>query len=158
MSTPMSDFYTNVKVWGNKVLLRHVRHGRRHDVEVHDWQPRLFIPSKKEAEFKSIEGKPLAEMKFGNIKEAKEFAERYQGVDNFEIYGNTEWKYQYLANAYKGEVKFDSSLISIGIIDLEVNSSNGFPEPKYANEKITSGSPPVNLIFFTPFSTNNLAN
>jgi DNA polymerase elongation subunit (family B) len=63
---------------------------------------------------------------------------RYEDVDNFKVYGSTNFPYVYINEAYPGKVDYDPEQIKIANIDIEVGSENGFPEPASASEPITA--------------------
>lgn len=132
-------FYTNAKVWGNQILYRYVDSKGNKKMSKVPFKPTLYIPSNKgNSKFKSIEGEQLAPVNFDSISEAKQFIKQYEHVDNFRLFGNTGWNYQFLAEEYKDVVKYDAKHIRIAYLDIEVNSSNGFPEPDVAKEPVTA--------------------
>ena len=96
----MTKFYTNVATFGNNILYRGVNNGRRIKVKV-PYTPTLFLPSKKTTEFKTLNGEYLEPMKFESIREARDFAKRYEEVANFKIYGNTNYQYAFIADEQK---------------------------------------------------------
>jgi DNA polymerase elongation subunit (family B) len=77
-------------------------------------------------------------MKFENIRECRDFNKRYEEVGNFKIYGNSNYPYAFIADEHKGMVEWDQDLISTAVIDIEVGSENGFPDPYIAQEPITA--------------------
>ena len=135
----MSDFYTNVQVFGNNILYRGVVNGKRVKERI-EYSPSLYIPTKnKDSGFTSLSGEPLKQKLFGDIREAKEFIKMYDGVDNApKIYGNNRFEYAFIADQHKGVIEWNQNKISIAIIDIEVGSENGFPDPYEANEPITA--------------------
>ena len=70
------DFYTNVIVFGNSVLVRGVKNGERITTRL-KYKPTLFVPVKKQTQYKSLDGKYLTSVVQETIKEAKEFVEQY---------------------------------------------------------------------------------
>jgi DNA polymerase elongation subunit (family B) len=133
----MTNYYTNVASVGNNILYRGIKNGRRVKLKI-GYSPTLFLPSKKPAEFKSLEGDYLEPMKFENIREARDFVKRYEEVSNFKIYGQTRYEYAFIADENKGMVDWNMDDISVAICDIEVGSENGFPDPYQANEPITA--------------------
>ena len=133
----MSKFYTNVIAFGNYILYRGVSNGQRKKLKV-SYTPTLYLPSKKPTEYKALNGNYLEPMKFESIREARDFCKRYAEVANFEIYGNTNYQYAFIADEQKGMIDWNIDDISIAVIDIEVGSSNGFPDPYLANEPITA--------------------
>jgi DNA polymerase elongation subunit (family B) len=72
------------------------------------------------------------------MRDAKDFTKRYQGVETFNIYGMNDFVSQFIAQKYPDEIKFDRDTISVTSFDIEVQSDEGFPEPKYADYPITA--------------------
>jgi len=133
----MSNFYTNVICVGNNILYRGVENGRRVKLRV-GYTPTMFLPSQKETKWKTLHGEYLDEIKLGSIRECRDFIKRYEDVENFKIYGNTRYEYAYIADEFKGAIDWDQAKINIAVIDIEVGSENGFPDPYKANEPITA--------------------
>ena len=133
----MNNFYTNVICVGNNILYRGVENGRRVKLRV-GYTPTMFLPSKKETKWKTLHGEYLDEIKLGSIRECRDFIKRYEDVENFKIYGNTRYEYAYIADEFKGAIDWDQAKINIAVIDIEVGSENGFPDPYKANEPITA--------------------
>jgi DNA polymerase elongation subunit (family B) len=133
----MTKFYTNVLCVGNNILYRGVKDGRRIRMKI-AYEPTLYLPSKKPTQFKSLLGEYLEPMKFENIRECRDFNKRYEEVGNFKIYGNSNYPYAFIADEHKGMVEWDQDLISTAVIDIEVGSENGFPDPYIAQEPITA--------------------
>jgi len=133
----MSNFYTNVICVGNNILYRGVENGRRVKLRV-GYTPTMFLPSQKETKWKTLHGEYLDEIMLGSIRECRDFINRYEDVENFKIYGNTRYEYAYIADEFKGAIDWDQAKINIAVIDIEVGSENGFPDPYKANEPITA--------------------
>ena len=133
----MSRYYTNVAVQGNNILFRGVKNGRRVKMKV-QYSPTLFLPSKKPSEWKTLFDENLEPMKFGDIRDARDFVKRYDGVENFKIFGNDRFEYAFIAEEFVGQIDWDMQHIHVGIIDIEVGSENGFPDPYKATEPITA--------------------
>ena len=134
----MSTFYTNVQSFGNNILYRGIVEGKRVKQRI-EYSPSLFVPSKKVTTFTTLEGQYLDQKIFGDIREARDFIKQFDGVDNGpKIYGNSRFEYAFIADQHKGMVEWEQDKISIAVIDIEVGSENGFPDPYEANEPITS--------------------
>ena len=137
----MTTFYTNVQSVGNQILYRGVRDGQRIKERV-DYEPSLYIPSQRNANFKSLEGIPLMQKRFDNLSGAREYIKRFDDVAGApKVYGQTRFEYAYIADEHANMVDWEQEHISIGIIDIEVGSENGFPDPYEANEPITARPP-----------------
>ena len=133
----MSNFYTSVQVYGSRILYRGVENGRKVRRKV-DYFPTFFVPAKQKTEWTTIHGDYVAEMKPGNIREARDFIKQYEDVDGFVVYGNNRYEYAFIAETFPDDVDWDISKINVTNIDIEVGSENGFPEPSLANEPITA--------------------
>jgi DNA polymerase elongation subunit (family B) len=114
-----------------------VKDGRRIKLKI-AYEPTLYLPSKKPTQFQSLLGEYLEPMKFENIRECRDFNKRYEEVGNFKIYGNSNYPYAFIADEHKGMVEWDQDSISTAVIDIEVGSENGFPDPYIAQEPITA--------------------
>ena len=132
----MSSFYTNIFQRGDKIYVRGYENGNLVE-KIENYKPYLFIP-KKGGKYKSLEGNELDKIKFDSIYEAKDFIKTYDDVSGFEIYGLTDYKYMYIFDNYPGEIKYDTSLISVGSIDIETKADSGFPDISKADKEITA--------------------
>lgn len=133
------NFYTNVTVRSGKILYRGIREGKR-VLEKIQYSPTLFLYPKnnEETEYKTLDGRPLAPMKFDTIRECRDFISTYKDVQGFDIYGNSRFEHAFLSETFKNEVEFDQSLIQVDTIDIECKSDDGFPIPKHATQEITA--------------------
>ncbi len=132
------SFYTNVQSIGGKILYRGVIDGKKVKQKI-DYSPALYIPSKKVTNFKSLNGDYLDKKVFDSIREAREYTKQFEDlVNSTKIYGNTRYEYAFIADRHPDMVEWDPDLISIGVVDIEVGSENGFPDPYEANEPITA--------------------
>ena len=131
------NYYTNVAAVGNNIFYRGVKDGRRIKLKI-AYEPTLFLRSNKTTTFKSLEGVYLEPMKFESMREARDFVKRYDEVQGFEVYGNSSYQYAFIADEQRGMVEWSMEELSIAIIDIEVGSENGFPDPYQANEAITA--------------------
>ena len=133
----MTNFYTNVLSVGNNILYRGIKDGRRIKLKI-PYKPSLYLPTQKETKFKTLDEEFLEKKTFSSMREARDFIKKYEDVNNFKIYGMNRFEYAFIAEAHKGVVEHEQDLISIAVIDIEVGSENGFPDPYQANEPITA--------------------
>ena len=133
----MNNYYTNVSCFGNNILFRGIKDGRRTKMKI-QYAPTLFLPTNKSTEFKSLSGDRLEPKRFETIRDAREFCKKYDEVQNFKIYGNASFEYAFIADTQKGMIDWNLNDLNIAIIDIEVGSENGFPDPYQANEPITA--------------------
>ncbi len=129
-------FYTNVQMVGDHFLIRGYENGK-HFMTREKFYPTLFVPSKKKTKYQTLSGDYVEEVQPGSIRECREFVKRYDGVENFKIYGNTGYIYQYISEMYpEEEIKFDINKIKLTTLDIEVASENGFPDVESAAEEV----------------------
>ena len=129
-------FYTNVQLVGNNFLVRGYENGK-HFMVRESFAPTLFVSSKKNTKYKTLTGEPVEPINPGSVRDCREFFKRYDGVQNFDIYGNDRYIYQYISEMYpEPEVKFDISKIKLTTLDIEVKSENGFPDVESSAEEI----------------------
>ena len=136
----MAKFYTNVATSKNDILLRGYEDGKPILRRV-PYKPYLFIPSKKETEYQTLEGRPVGRVDFDSMREARDFLRSYDGVDGMQIYGLEKFVYTFIYDTYRslGDIKYDPSLISVCSIDIEVSlaEDRGFPDIQVANNPVT---------------------
>jgi len=129
-------FYTNVQMVGDHFLVRGYENGR-HFMTREKFSPTLFVPSKKPTKYKTLNGEYVEAVQPGSVRDCREFFKTYNGVENFKIYGNEKYIYQYISDKYpENEIKFDISKIKLTTIDIEVASENGFPDVENAAEEV----------------------
>jgi DNA polymerase elongation subunit (family B) len=133
-----NNFYTSVQSFSNYILYRGIKDGKRVKERI-DYSPSLFLPSKRITNYTNLEGEYLEQKIFPDIKRAREFIKQFDGVSNAsKIYGQTRYEYAYIADEYSKTINFDFDKVSIAVVDIEVGSENGFPDPYEANEPITA--------------------
>lgn len=128
-------FYTNFYTKGDIVYVRGYQNGKRR-VEQIEYSPTLFVPSRKSSTWQTIHGEPVEPIELGTIREARDFVKRYEDVDNFTIYGMTNYEYACINDNYGND--FDPEVIKVANIDIEVGSEDGFPDPELANQPVTA--------------------
>ena len=132
-------FYTNVFSRGDKIYLRGYKDGRR-IADVINYKPYMFVPSdgKTNTKYKTLAGKPVDRMDFESISDARDFIKRYEEVANYDIYGLTNFQYVFMYDKFHGDMKYDTSQINIIGIDIETDSSDGFPDIEKADKEVTA--------------------
>ena len=134
----MSNFYTNVQSLGNNILYRGVVDGKRVKQRI-EYSPSMYLVSKKPTEFKSLDGEYLSKKQFDDIRDAREYLKSFDKVHGVsKIYGNNRFEYAFIADEHSEMIDWDQEKIVIGVIDIEVGSENGFPDPYLATEPITA--------------------
>ena len=129
-------FYTNVEQVANRLLVRGYEGGSSFSYRV-PFNPTLYVASKNYSEWKTLEGDCVEPLKMGSINDAKEFVNRYKEVEDFDIYGNTRYIYQYITQEHpEDEIQYDTSHIRVFNIDIETAAENGFPDIESADQEI----------------------
>lgn len=133
----MSNFYTSVVRFGNKLLYRGFENGQevKHRIP---FKPTLFMSGESEEGWTTLDGIPMQPVIFESMTDAKDFNKRYENVSNFEIAGNTNYVAQFIAEEWPDRIEYDRSLIKTANIDIEVFSADGFPAPEDAAHPITA--------------------
>jgi DNA polymerase elongation subunit (family B) len=131
-------FYTSINRIGNTLCYRGYEDGRRVAYRV-PFKPTLFVNAKNpNAEWMTLEGKPLEPMKFDSMREASDFMDRYSDVEQMKVYGNSNFTAQFVQEQHPNEIKYDPTLVRVANIDIEVASDDGFPEPDKAEAEVQS--------------------
>jgi DNA polymerase elongation subunit (family B) len=129
-------FYTSVEQSGNSILVRGYENGKKFQDKVR-FNPTLFLPSPKEEEWKTLDGKNVRQIKQGSIRDAKQFIQDHKDIDDFQIYGQTRFLNQYIFEEYPGdEIQYDTSKIRVFTLDIETGAENGFPDIESADQEI----------------------
>ena len=129
------QFYTHVFPFGNKMYVRGYENGRPFNRKI-DFYPTLYCSSKKESNWRTLDGQCVDEVKPGTVKETREFVKQYENVSGFNIYGNTNYICQYLSDTYESDIRWDMEQIKVFTIDIETATESGFPDIRSANEEV----------------------
>jgi DNA polymerase elongation subunit (family B) len=122
------EFYTNAQSWGKNILLRGIRDGEPFKEKV-PYKPYHFVKSKnnKPTEYKNLDGKFLSRLDFDDIKEAKAFSSKYEGMaSTFPIYGYSKYVYNFLSDTYKNQTTYTEE-VSVVYFDIEVAGNHYEP-------------------------------
>ena len=129
-------FYTSVLPYRGRLLVRGVdKDGTQKKYRI-NYKPSLFIPTAKESEYKTLDGRNVAKIKFNSIPETTKWINEYKDVANFEYFGNTRHQYPFIADEFPGKIDWDLKEIKLLTIDIECESENGFPNPDKADEAL----------------------
>lgn len=128
-------FYTNTYTRGNLVFIRGYDNGRRFLDKI-PYSPTFYLASRRESDWKTINGQSVEPVEQGSIREARDFVKQYSDVDGFTVYGSTLYEYACLNEKYGND--YDMDHIRVANIDIEVGSKEGFPEPSDAKQPITA--------------------
>jgi len=132
----MQKIYTNVLCKGNKILYRGYDSNLNRVQDSISYSPVIFIETKNESQWKSLEGKNLELMDFPTIKDCKEFIEQYKDVEGVNLYGNDNFAYNFLEGHEDCELNADN--LRIAYLDIETECENGFPSVENSDQKINA--------------------
>ena len=134
----MQGFYTNVARYGNSILYRgYNQNGAATDRRI-QFSPKFYMPTQEETGYVSFDGDNVVPKVFDSMRDGKEFLERYEGVDNFKIYGTKNYIHQFITDNFPNDIEFNPKFINTTNFDIEVASDDGFPTPDVAAYPIIS--------------------
>ena len=133
------SFYTCVNRYGNNMLYRGYDDQGKAVKARMPFEPTMYLVSQKATgEWKTLQGQPVEPIKLDSMSEASDFVKKYKDIDNFQVHGNSNFTAQFLNHKHPGKIDYDSKLINVGNIDIEVQSDDGFPEPDQAKYPVTA--------------------
>jgi len=128
-------YYTNVFRAGNYLYVREVRDGKRRKFKT-EYKPTLYTTTTCQSTLHAPDGTAVEATNPGTMQDCYQFLQKYKGVDNFRIYGNTAYEYAYINETYPTHIEYKSSEIVICNLDIEVESKHGFSEAKDALNEV----------------------
>ena len=134
----MSEFYTNIAMRGKYILYRGVDENGNRISRQEEFHPTMYVPTNEKTEWTTLNNYYVEEVKPGNIPETRDFIKQYQDVRGFDIYGNTDYVCQYIAENFTEDIEPDISKIVIANIDIECESEYGFPDIADAQERVNA--------------------
>jgi len=103
------------------------------------FKPQLFLKSQKpQTDWIAMDGTRVEPINFDDMREAKDFLAKYKDLNEFKIYGNTNYAAQYIAQQFPNKIDFKPSDVNVVNFDIEVASDQGFPKPDEAFHPIIS--------------------
>ncbi len=133
----MSSFYTNIQLAGDTILYRGYEDGKPVSYRA-NFAPTLYVLSRKQEDFRTLDGKYVSPIKFQTAREARDFIKQYDGVEGFEVHGYERFVYQFIRREFPDEVDYNISQMKIFAMDIEVQCENGFPNVEEAAEEMLS--------------------
>ncbi len=131
----MSRFYTSVATRGDKILYRGYEDGKRVEGRI-DYRPTLFVSTNKSSKYHTMEGRSVESFQPGSMSECRDFILRHESVTGFEIYGNTDYIYQFIGDKFPDEVEYDKKQVRVAYLDIETTAENGFPQVRNPTERV----------------------
>ena len=131
------SFYTNVQLVGDNIHYIGYEDGQRIQRKF-KFSPTLFVVTKKETRWKTLDGRYAKPVRFESVREARQFVDQYKEVPNFEVHGYDRYLYQFISKEFPDEVDYDFKSMKIMSLDIEVACENGFPNVKECAEEMLS--------------------
>ena len=131
------SFYTNVQLVGDNLLYLGYEDGQRIQRKF-KFSPTLFVVTKKQTNFRTLDGRYAKPVRFESVREARKFVDQYKEVPNFEVHGYDRYLYQFISKEFPDEVDFDFKKMNIMSLDIEVQCENGFPNVLECAEEMLS--------------------
>jgi DNA polymerase elongation subunit (family B) len=128
-------FYTNFYSYGDAIVVRGYDDGKRFNERI-NYNPTLYVPTKQQSEWRTVDGISVEPVTMGSIKEARQFFDRYADIENFTVYGSNMYGYTCLHENFS--TKWDPDIVRTITLDIEVASDDGFPEPEKASQPVTA--------------------
>ena len=131
------DYYTNIVRRGDKLLIRGVKNGEEVRNKVR-YEPTLYVEHERDYGYKTLYGKNLKPIEFSDMNEAWSFAAEHKN-SNLTVYGFPRFESQYSLENFGDAVDtWNKNELRVFNIDIEVTSTEGFPEAKDAAYPVTA--------------------
>ena len=133
----MGKYYTNIVRIGNRLLVREIRDGKRRKYKT-EYKPTLYIPTKgKTSTLHAPDGTPVESINPGTMGDCYQFIQAYKDVDDFRIFGNTSYEYNFLDEEYPGVLDYKLNEMVVCNLDIEVaKTKDGYSEAKDATNEV----------------------
>ena len=138
------NFYTSVNRYGNNILYRGFEGGKRISKKI-AYKPSLYVPTDKKTGWTNLQNYPVQPMSFETMREASDYVKKHDNIDNFPIYGTTNYVNQFVTEKFTKDIKFDRDKINVTSLDIEVYSEDGFPFVADAAHPVTAITMKSNL-------------
>jgi DNA polymerase elongation subunit (family B) len=138
----LTEFYTSVLSMGNSLLVRGVRDGVPFKEKV-PYKPYHFVPPRSGVsvtpDARTLDGQPLVRVDFEDMNHARNFLDKYEGIENANVFGHRRWAYTHIRDRY-GDQEYDLEQVTVLYFDIECAADEGFPFPENADKEITAVS------------------
>lgn len=133
----MGKTYSIVEQHRGKIYDFHYNDAGKKYLNIVDFKPTLGLKCEDPFSYwKDLYDNPIEEIGFNSIYDWWQYSREYQ--HSKDIYGNIPPVYQYISEEYKEYDNYNTNLLKIAHIDIEVYSEEGFPYPEIAAWPITS--------------------
>ena len=132
------EFYTNVTRYGNSLLYRGYKNGKRFEDRI-KFSPTLYQADANGTAY-TMNGVRVSPRLFDTMREVKDYQQAWKDVGGADktLYGQTNFVSSFIQEKFPDDIEFDRDIINVSTIDIEVASDDGFPEPAEALHPIIS--------------------
>lgn len=132
-------FYTFYEKRGNSILYSYIRDGKQYSNKIKAFKPHTYVETKEDTGYTSLYGTPVRRIDHDDIKAADVWRENYGSVSGMNIHGNRDVSNQFIIDMFKGQMpEYRVNQIRGAVLDIEVFSELGFPEPAVAEHPVTA--------------------
>lgn len=133
------DFYVSVNQHRNDMLVVGYK-GNRRLCQMVPYEPYVFVPAlaSDPTTFKDLSGKPVKRITYKSISDCNnKFFKRHCFDEDFEWFGTTRFAYNFIYDHFP-ELKPDPSKLREAVIDIEVDTTEKYPDMEKADCPITA--------------------
>ena len=130
------SFYTSVVRYGNSMLYRGYDSNGKRVTRKENFSPKFYIPAKKDTGWCGLDGVPVGSVSFENMREARNWLEKYNDVEGFNVFGATNFMHQYITSKFPRDIDFDRQCVDVVSLDIETDYDDGFPVPDKAEHEV----------------------
>lgn len=119
----MSNYYTSFFRRGDRVYIREITsEGKRNNYSV-EYKPKLyFATDDPNCGYATLDGRPLREVEFSSMSNAKEYSKVYDG----DLFGFNRYEYACINDLYPDHINYSMDNLRVGFLDIETCSDGGF--------------------------------
>jgi len=131
-------FYTKIEKFGNSLLYRgYDEHGNQVKDRI-KYKPRIWMETDKPTKYHALDGTPVGQMSFPDMKQKAEFVKMYGDSNGGRIFGDIKDVVAYTYDAFPGTVQYHSKVIRVLNWDIETDISDGYGDPELGDRAIIS--------------------
>ena len=123
------------KLPGNRTALVKINEYGEKVIDIKKFQGTVFEEGDDGSGWTDVSGKRITPIK---VKSVYQYTEENEGFINKYFAGTVPETLQLISEEYPGEIKYNEEHISKCYFDIEVNSTQGFPDPWDASQKVVS--------------------
>jgi DNA polymerase elongation subunit (family B) len=132
------EFYTNVTRFGNNLLYRGYKNGKRFEDRI-KFAPTLYEKNPNGTAY-TLDGVRVSPRLFDTMREVKDYQTMWNDIGGSDrtLYGQTNFISSFIQEKFPDDIEFDRDIINVSTIDIEVASDDGFPTPEAADYPVIS--------------------